>query len=139
VIADGQNDIEWLVPEFVHVFRTLAGDVDPDLMHDSDGFGEHGGRLGARAFDVEFVAGVMPQKSHGHLAARRITSAENQYAKFVHSCAIQRKRAVAQTAPTICAAMNAGASCARMPEKVSDTVRASVTAGLAKDVDAVNQ
>jgi hypothetical protein len=81
----------------------------------------------------------VPQKSFGHLAARRIAGAENQYAAFVHSLAIQRIRAVAQAAPTICAAMNAGASWGRMPEKVSDAVRASVTAGFAKEVDAVNQ
>ena len=35
--------------------------------------------------------------------------------------------------------MNAGASAGRMPAKVSLAARASVTAGLAKDVEAVNQ
>src|SRR5262249_10411131 len=35
--------------------------------------------------------------------------------------------------------MNAGASAGRIPENVSVTERASVTAGLANDVDAVNQ
>jgi hypothetical protein len=35
--------------------------------------------------------------------------------------------------------MNPGASEGRMPENVSVNDRASVTAGLAKDVDAVNQ
>jgi hypothetical protein len=48
-------------------------------------------------------------------------------------------RDVAAPAPTSCAAMKAGASAGRMPANVSLAERASVTAGLAKDVDAVNQ
>ena len=35
--------------------------------------------------------------------------------------------------------MKAGASMGRMPAKVSEKDRATVTAGLAKEVDAVNQ
>ena len=52
---------------------------------------------------------------------------------------IQRCNAVAIAAPMNCAAMNAGVSAGRMPEKVSVNERARVTAGLANDVDAVNQ
>jgi len=51
----------------------------------------------------------------------------------------QRKRAVADAAPMSCATMNAGASDGRIPAKVSVADRASVTAGLANDVEAVNQ
>lgn len=47
--------------------------------------------------------------------------------------------AVAASAPTTCAAMKAGASTGRMPEKLAVKARAIVTAGLAKDVDDVNQ
>lgn len=39
----------------------------------------------------------------------------------------------------IFAATNAGTSAGRMPEKVSDKERAIVIAGLAKEVEAVNQ
>src|SRR5205085_5322455 len=46
---------------------------------------------------------------------------------------------VAGPAPASCAAMNAGASAGRMPANVSLAERASVTAGFAKHVDAVNQ
>ena len=53
--------------------------------------------------------------------------------------ASQRKRKVAPTAPRICARMNTGASMGRIPAKVSLKDLAMVTAGLAKDVDAVNQ
>ena len=52
---------------------------------------------------------------------------------------IQRCNPAAIAAPMNCAAMNAGASVGRMPEKVSVNERARVTAGLANDVDAVNQ
>src|ERR1700722_2159029 len=51
----------------------------------------------------------------------------------------QRNRNVAAIAPPNCAAMNAGTSAGRMPENVSETARASVTAGLANEVDDVNQ
>ena len=43
------------------------------------------------------------------------------------------------TAPTICAAMKPGMFEGAIPENVSVKARAKVTAGLAKEVDAVNQ
>jgi hypothetical protein len=45
----------------------------------------------------------------------------------------------AATAPTIWATMKAGAEPGAMPAKVLLSERAMVTAGLAKDVEAVNQ
>ena len=42
-------------------------------------------------------------------------------------------------APTSCMTMNIGAEDGSMPANVSDSVRAIVTAGLAKLVDDVNQ
>src|SRR5882724_4445933 len=51
----------------------------------------------------------------------------------------QRKNNVAEMAPANCAAMNSGASAGRIPAKVSDNARAMVTAGFAKEVEAVNQ
>jgi hypothetical protein len=42
-------------------------------------------------------------------------------------------------APMICATMNAGTSVGAMPANVLEKERAMVTAGLAKDVEAVNQ
>src|SRR5437868_957048 len=50
-----------------------------------------------------------------------------------------RKKAVAATAPKTCAAMKPGTSSGRIPANVSVAARARVTAGLANDVDAVNQ
>jgi len=51
----------------------------------------------------------------------------------------QRNRSVAAAAPHNWAAMNPGASGGRIPAKVSLAHRASVTAGLAKDVEDVYQ
>jgi hypothetical protein len=45
----------------------------------------------------------------------------------------------AAAAPASCETINPGASAGRIPAKVSLADRARVTAGLAKDVDAVNQ
>ena len=45
----------------------------------------------------------------------------------------------AESAPSSCAARNTGTSTGRMPAKVPVIARANVTAGLANDVDAVNQ
>jgi hypothetical protein len=46
---------------------------------------------------------------------------------------------VAAAAPANCANTNAGVSIGLIPAKVLVNDRATVTAGLAKDVDAVNQ
>ena len=51
----------------------------------------------------------------------------------------QRNRAVAANAPSNWAAMKPGVSTGRMPAKVSEAALARVTAGLAKEVEAVNQ
>src|SRR5262245_23084579 len=51
----------------------------------------------------------------------------------------QRHTSVVAAAPSNCARMNAATSSGRIPAKVLLAARASVTAGLAKEVDAVNQ
>ena len=51
----------------------------------------------------------------------------------------QRNKSVAASAPSNCTAMKPGVSMGRMPVKVSLIERARVTAGFAKEVEAVNQ
>jgi hypothetical protein len=51
----------------------------------------------------------------------------------------QPKKATPAIAPAICAATNKGTLAGAMPANVSDRLRATVTAGLAKQVEAVNQ
>ena len=55
---------------------------------------------------------------------------------FGHS---QAAAATATSIPTSCATMKASTPAGAIPAKVSDRERAMVTAGLANDVDAVNQ
>ena len=55
------------------------------------------------------------------------------------SASSQRKTYVAATAPAICAQTNGSTSTGRIPANVSLKARATVTAGLANDVDDVNQ
>ena len=78
---------------------------------------------------VQWGAVVRAQKEHPATCHERSTSDGRS----------QRNRTVAAAAPTICAAMNPGASAGRIPANVSVAERASVTAGFAKEVDAVNQ
>src|SRR5215472_16070229 len=58
---------------------------------------------------------------------------------FANDGTSQRKSAVAAAAPQSWAEMKPGASTGRIPANVSDAARASVTAGLANEVEAVNQ
>jgi hypothetical protein len=50
-----------------------------------------------------------------------------------------RNRSVAAIAPASCAARNRGTSAGRIPANVSESERAIVTAGFAKEVEEVNQ
>jgi hypothetical protein len=100
------------------------------------------------ARDLEAIAGEVAQKALGHLAPRRVMRAQEQdmWALHLRSWSPEavrgrshRTTAMARAAPTHCAAMNPGTSYGRMPAKESLAARASVTAGFAKEVDAVNQ
>jgi len=51
----------------------------------------------------------------------------------------QQNNRVAAAAPSNCATINPGASTGRIPANVLDAARAKVTAGLANEVDEVNQ
>ena len=66
----------------------------------------------------------------------------DQYANIFNAFGyrfIQRKHRYASTLPATCASINIGASIKRIPENVSVRARANVTAGLANEVEAVNQ
>jgi hypothetical protein len=57
----------------------------------------------------------------------------------LHRRKSQRESIRALDVPTSWAAMKAGAPLGAIPAKVSDKARATVTAGLANEVEAVNQ
>ena len=88
----------------------------------------------------------------GHLRAAGVVDADEQHFRRIAdgfgshrsaSSAVGVEEAdrgrSATTAPTTCMTMNIGADDGAMPAKVSESVRATVTAGLAKLVDDVNQ
>src|SRR2546428_796862 len=135
----------------------MARDIDADFTHHLDCFRSYLRRLNTRACDFKTIARHLSQDPLGHLASRGVSRAEKQdslliahitllscgtntdSASFGSDGTSQRNNAVAAPAPASCARINTGVSLGRMPENVSVTERASVTAGFANDVDAVNQ
>ncbi len=79
----------------------------------------------------------------GSTARSTIASLQDQHHAYrvldIHDRQNQRPRTTAASIPTNCAAMNAPTPVGAMPAKVSDSARAIVTAGLANDVEDVNQ
>jgi len=53
--------VERGVPELLDAFRAMAGNVDADLAHHSDGFGPYGSRRRACAFHRESLASIVPE------------------------------------------------------------------------------
>ena len=92
-------------------------------------------------FSVEFP----PQRDEiGHRAVAFTIQPVSKIARdLAHATASRswntRNRSAPATAPTICAPMKPGASIGRIPANVSLIARPSVMAGLANEVDAVNQ
>jgi hypothetical protein len=87
--------------------------------------------LPRRAFTVASRDPTIP----GHPPPKS-TAQALEYFRFGHS---QAPTPTATAIPASCAAMNAGTPAGAIPANVSESARATVTAGLAKDVDAVNQ
>ena len=138
----------------------MPGNINAEFIHCGDSFGSNDTRFCTGALYVEQVSGVAAQQTLSHLATSGIASAENQNPFFrVHTLTSiyeewgtttegasigsdgisQRNKSVAAAAPVSCARMNPGASMSLIPAKVSLADRASVTAGFANEVDAVNQ
>ena len=64
---------------------------------------------------------------------------DTPFAPHVPDSKIHREKTNAQRAPAICAAMKGATSAGPMPANVFESARATVTAGLANEVDEVNQ
>ena len=73
------------------------------------------------------------------LECNRGASLVSRSALYLFSPTSHPHTTVATVAPANCAAMKPGASAGRMPAKVSESARAMVMAGLAKEVEDVNQ
>src|SRR5438445_4448778 len=164
VVADSENEIHLRRAgriELVPAFRAHAGSriavafqrferkrIDRALRHAAGG---------VRA---EATRAVFRENALGHDRARGVAGTQEQYiedriahdglpAEDVASTAMALARlsrrasarlvAITMIAPIHCAAMKPATSAGRMPAKVSVSAGASVTAGLANEVDAVNQ
>jgi hypothetical protein len=71
-------------------------------------------------------------------AAKALAPASSRCARYLRGSSHHHKP-VASSVPTICAPINGTTPPGAMPAKVSLRERATVTAGLANDVEAVNQ
>jgi hypothetical protein len=146
--------------------RPMSRDINVNPFHDRNRFVSGASWFYASASSFETVPRTMGEQSFSHLAAGTIFNAES-WITFLHGLcpvrlslhspagcargnttsfasegrpgASQRKRTVAARAPSNCATIKPGVSDGRMPANVSVNPRASVTAGLAKEVEAVNQ
>ena len=74
------------------------------------------------------------QRSHGGIEVGRAW-----FYLVIRRDSNQDIKSIATSAPLNCAKIKAGVSLGRIPTNVSLSERARVTAGFAKDVDAVNQ
>jgi hypothetical protein len=88
------------------------------------------------AGDTSAIRGILKRFVNDH--HRSCSSGKADSASF-GTGSIHANRAVAAIAPRNCTPINPVTSAGRIPENVLVMDRARVTAGLAKDVDAVNQ
>jgi len=82
--ADGDDVIEALAVELIHMFRAMAANVYANLAHGCDRFRAHRAGFGPGAFDLERIPGIVAQQPFGHLATGGIASTENQNTFLIH-------------------------------------------------------
>src|SRR5690349_3616953 len=58
-ITNGYHIVKVLADERVNVLRVMAGDIDPDLIHDFDGLGANFGGMCACAVNFKGITTVM--------------------------------------------------------------------------------
>src|SRR5579862_1155146 len=80
-IADRDHVVEALPTKFVHVLGPLRRDVDADFAHHGNRLGADDARLRPGALDGEGGSGVVTEQPLGHLAAGRVSRAEDQDAR----------------------------------------------------------
>jgi len=137
--AHGDEEIRAAREVIAETLRPRVREVEVDLTHHRDDFemnllgGLRARGDGTRAGRV----GEVVEERRRHLRAAGVVDARKNDAR--HERHNHGQKSVARPAPASWATTNGVASMARMPENESVSVRATVTAGLAKLVDAVNQ
>ncbi|MGH9430901.1 MAG: hypothetical protein ACRD3T_05105, partial [Terriglobia bacterium] len=79
VVTHRDDVIELLSHELVHGFGTMTGDINPYFTHHNNSFGANLGRLSTGAENVVEISTVVAKEAFGHLAACRVSSAQDQY------------------------------------------------------------
>ena len=85
VVADRDDKIERRAEKLVERFGTMGGYVDADLGHDGYSLWANKTRYGSGAFNFVFIARDVTQDAFGHLAAGRISGAEDQDSFLFHT------------------------------------------------------
>src|SRR4051812_36241533 len=119
----------------------MTAEIDANFRHHGDGFGPHERRLRTGGRYLVFRPHRDSHQPFSHLTARGIARAKDQdsfHDLLLFGTSHPNTRALV-AAPANCATMKPGASAGRIPANVSVRQRANATAGLANDVDAVNQ
>ena len=70
VIADRNYSIEFLADEFIHRFRPVVRNINPDLPHYLNRLGPHTARLYSGAMRIKGAPAIMSQDAFCHLAPR---------------------------------------------------------------------
>src|SRR5262245_33222632 len=146
-IADGDHIVPSVTQERLDGLRAVGADVDPELSHRLDREGMDPSCLGSGARHLDGLTAQVSQEALRHLTSGRVVGAQEQHPGGSHRTSEgseaggnnHRITATANTPAITCATMNPGTSTGRIPANESLTARASVTAGFANEVDAVNQ
>jgi hypothetical protein len=79
VVANGHDEIEGYVDDFVHVFGTLRGQIHTHFLHYAHGKGIQAVSLDTRRIGFEDIAPEQSSPTFRHLAAARVPRAEKQH------------------------------------------------------------
>ena len=147
ISANGDDGFNRLVEEAVHVLAFMGGDVDPDFCEGADGEWVHVAcGVGPGAGDFENVSGEVAKDAFCEVATAGVSGAQDEDEWFhgalfsgVGCWASSLWKRMPRRAPMIWAGIKAAALAGAIPANVSVKMRPTVTAGFAKEVEAVNQ
>lgn len=77
MITDREHVIKASAGKFINRLRGLRRDVDANLAHCLKRFGPNRARLRSSTRHFKAVARIVAEKTFGHLASRRVASAQN--------------------------------------------------------------
>ncbi len=147
ISANGDDGFDRLVEKAVHVFAFVGGDIDADFCEGADCERvDVACGVGPSASDFEKISGEVAKDALCEVATAGVSGAQDEDEWFhgalfsdVGCWASNLWRRVPRRAPMIWAGIKAAALTGAIPANVSVKIRPTVTAGFAKEVEAVNQ